>query len=276
MNSSIEVSMKRYRFCGKERDEETGLYYFGARFYAPWICRFCCCDIMQFKYSELTPYNYCANNPVKFIDLDGMEVKLKTHYKKDASGNDTKQVERYELNITGKVINMSGKDIDMDKAAKEIISQIESSFKGETDKGIPITTNANFTVAESMKDVTPSDHLIVFANMTDGGTGKTPNGVACDYGGKVAFVGASFFNFRKDRIAAHEMGHLLGLKHTSSGLMRSDYLGSKVSSSELGSIIRNCKASTAFPLLNKGPNRSGKMPYTGQVGQYVNMKLYKK
>ena len=32
-----EVSLKRYRYTGKERDEETGFYYHGARYYASWI-----------------------------------------------------------------------------------------------------------------------------------------------------------------------------------------------------------------------------------------------
>jgi YD repeat-containing protein len=35
-NGSIDVSVKRYRYTGKERDEETGLYYHGARYYACW------------------------------------------------------------------------------------------------------------------------------------------------------------------------------------------------------------------------------------------------
>ena len=30
---------KRYRYTGKERDEESGLYYHGARYYAPWLAR---------------------------------------------------------------------------------------------------------------------------------------------------------------------------------------------------------------------------------------------
>jgi RHS repeat-associated protein len=38
--SYAEVSQKRYKYCGKERDEETGLYYYGARYYAGWLCRF--------------------------------------------------------------------------------------------------------------------------------------------------------------------------------------------------------------------------------------------
>jgi RHS repeat-associated protein len=37
--SAAEVSRKRYRYTGKEQDEETGLYYHGARYYAPWLGR---------------------------------------------------------------------------------------------------------------------------------------------------------------------------------------------------------------------------------------------
>lgn len=35
---------KRYQYVGKERDEESGLYYYGARYYSPWIARFISCD----------------------------------------------------------------------------------------------------------------------------------------------------------------------------------------------------------------------------------------
>ena len=35
---------KRYRYTGKERDEENGLYYHGARYYAPWLGRWTSCD----------------------------------------------------------------------------------------------------------------------------------------------------------------------------------------------------------------------------------------
>ena len=38
-NSAINAVAKRYRFSGKERDEESGLYYHGARYYAPWLGR---------------------------------------------------------------------------------------------------------------------------------------------------------------------------------------------------------------------------------------------
>jgi RHS repeat-associated protein len=72
MNGSIEVSKKRYRFCGKERDEETGLYYYGMRYYAAWICRFVSVDPLQHEYPNLSPYVYCNNNPINLIDPTGM------------------------------------------------------------------------------------------------------------------------------------------------------------------------------------------------------------
>jgi len=39
-----EVSLKRYRYTGKERDEENGFTYHGARYYAPWLGRWTSCD----------------------------------------------------------------------------------------------------------------------------------------------------------------------------------------------------------------------------------------
>ena len=71
--SETEVSLKRYKYCGKERDEETGLYYYGMRYYAAWLCRFVSVDPLQFKYPELTPFQYASNRPITMIDLDGAE-----------------------------------------------------------------------------------------------------------------------------------------------------------------------------------------------------------
>ncbi len=72
-----EVSLKRYKYCGKERDEETGLYYYGMRYYAAWICRFVSVDPLQFKYPHYTPYQYAGNKPITYIDLDGLEEAKK-------------------------------------------------------------------------------------------------------------------------------------------------------------------------------------------------------
>ena len=72
-SSETEVSLKRYKYVGKERDEETGLYYYGARYYSAWLCRFVSVDPLQFEYPHYTPYQYAGNKPITFIDLDGLE-----------------------------------------------------------------------------------------------------------------------------------------------------------------------------------------------------------
>jgi RHS repeat-associated protein len=68
------ISQKRYKYVGKERDNETGMYYYGARYYAAWTCRFVSVDPLAEKYPEWSPYVYCADNPVKYIDPDGREA----------------------------------------------------------------------------------------------------------------------------------------------------------------------------------------------------------
>jgi RHS repeat-associated protein len=65
---------KRYRFTGKERDEESGLYYHGARYYAPWLGRWTACDPAGMEDSP-NLYQYCFDNPVGFIDPDGLSGK---------------------------------------------------------------------------------------------------------------------------------------------------------------------------------------------------------
>ncbi len=71
--SAAEVSIKRYRYVGKERDDETGLYYYGARYYAAWLARFVSVDPLKDDYPQLNPFNYGSNNPVTSLDLEGLQ-----------------------------------------------------------------------------------------------------------------------------------------------------------------------------------------------------------
>lgn len=73
-DATINAIAKRYRFTGKERDDESGLYYHGARYYIPWLGRWCAVDPLERKYSSFSPYNYCLNNPIGSIDTDGRDV----------------------------------------------------------------------------------------------------------------------------------------------------------------------------------------------------------
>ena len=66
-------TIPRFLFNAKELDEESGMYYYSARYYAPptFISR----DPMFEKYPSISPYAYCLNNPVILIDPDGRSPK---------------------------------------------------------------------------------------------------------------------------------------------------------------------------------------------------------
>jgi RHS repeat-associated protein len=69
--SGMEVSEKRYRYTGKERDEETGLYYHGARYYASWLGRWTATDPAG-MIDGPGLYTYVRGNPVRSTDPSGM------------------------------------------------------------------------------------------------------------------------------------------------------------------------------------------------------------
>ena len=64
----------RYTFSAKEKDAETGYSYFGSRYYSSDLSIWLSVDPMAAKYPSLSPYVYCANNPVKLVDPNGAEV----------------------------------------------------------------------------------------------------------------------------------------------------------------------------------------------------------
>ncbi|MDY3315908.1 hypothetical protein PG630_01100 [Riemerella anatipestifer] len=62
-----------YLFNGKELDSETGLYYYGARYYDARVSLWLNVDPLAEKYPFFSPYIYTFNNPIKFIDPDGRD-----------------------------------------------------------------------------------------------------------------------------------------------------------------------------------------------------------
>ncbi len=73
----LRAPLELVPFTGKERDEETGYGYFGARYMdhelmTMWLS----VDPMSDKYPSISPYAYCAWNPVKLVDPDGEEIDV--------------------------------------------------------------------------------------------------------------------------------------------------------------------------------------------------------
>ena len=65
-------SKKRYRYTGKERDEESSLNYHEARYYAPWLCRWASCDPVGHA-DGVHLYSYVRNSPTRLTDPRGLE-----------------------------------------------------------------------------------------------------------------------------------------------------------------------------------------------------------
>ena len=58
-------------FNGKELDEETGLYYYGARYYDPKTSVWQSVDPLAEEFPSWSPYSFSFNNPIRFVDPDG-------------------------------------------------------------------------------------------------------------------------------------------------------------------------------------------------------------
>lgn len=70
----------QFTFSDKEEDRESGLTYFGARYYNSKVALWQSVDPMTDKYPGMSPYNYCLGNPINFIDEKGNDVKTSENY----------------------------------------------------------------------------------------------------------------------------------------------------------------------------------------------------
>ena len=63
-----------YKFNGKELDQETGLYYYGARYMNPVSSLWYGVDAFTEKYPSISGYVYCVGKPIKFVEPDGNKI----------------------------------------------------------------------------------------------------------------------------------------------------------------------------------------------------------
>jgi RHS repeat-associated protein len=66
----------KYLYNGKELQEETDWLDYGKRMYASELGRFMTIDRFAEKYTNITPYHYCANDPIKYIDVRGDSIAV--------------------------------------------------------------------------------------------------------------------------------------------------------------------------------------------------------
>ena len=87
----IYHSSLSFTFSAKEKDSETGLSYFGSRYYSSDLSIWLSVDPMAAKYASLSPYVYCANNPVRCVDPNGEEIGQYLDWNGNFLGTDGKE-----------------------------------------------------------------------------------------------------------------------------------------------------------------------------------------
>ncbi|MBL7706328.1 MAG: RHS repeat-associated core domain-containing protein [Taibaiella sp.] len=126
-NASINAVAKRYRYTGKKRDEESGLYYHGARYYIPWLCKWVSVDPinnenynlakgygleknLERDFIELSAssYEYCLSNPINFNDPSGERYRPTSNFGLTYS---RPAISSWSINPQGRFIPQRGQQV---------------------------------------------------------------------------------------------------------------------------------------------------------------------
>ncbi|MCK9220596.1 MAG: hypothetical protein M0P47_11175 [Bacteroidales bacterium] len=186
-SSEAEVSLKRYKYVGKERDEESGLYYYGARYYAAWIARFVSVDPSAIHSLSKSPFIYVSDNPVSKIDPSGRTDFYSNKGNwigTDGNRNDNRMVfvydKKQELSIIqaseqGKdfTTKLSGKtfEINRDIVSESVRVHTEAiSHNNEIQSVMHQTSNFHYTGPDALTEGPEINYDNISAN-----TGKQPD-----------------------------------------------------------------------------------------------------
>ena len=114
-----------WKFTGKELDEETGLYYYGARFYQPSWSLWMSVDPFVEEYPTWNPYNYVMQNPLINIDPDGNGVK--TIFKNTTTNEEVEIKDGID-----RTIEVNDSDFEKAKEFRDYIHPLEGNGERST------------------------------------------------------------------------------------------------------------------------------------------------
>ncbi len=194
VNSQMPTNSTEYRFSGKELQNisDYEIYDFGARQYFPKYAIWGSVDPLSETYYPISPYAYCANNPVLFVDPDGERAKVSIDAKNQ------------RVVISANIYINSNKYSD--RELRSIANKIHSDIVNKWDK--------NWTYTDGDKKYSVKFNVRVIP-----GTEKRENTVYDNFIAisdiKTSLVKPDMmngeWNMNHKGVSAHEFGHLLGL-----------------------------------------------------------------
>ena len=216
-NYSLIVAHSSYTFSAKEKDVETGLSYFGSRYYSSDLSIWLSVDPMSDKYPSFSPYTYCANNPVRCVDPNGDSI---INAYKDAYDYFLQQYnlanEKYLKidNITDPIEYSNVKN-EYNKASKDL-EDVSYLYK-TTEVAISNLKKHNKQLYDQMNNIKDDKgnavDIIVTVNYSIGkyGNHTTPIQPVCPPSIIVQLNPIADFQNNKDmgEVLSHEFGHLL-------------------------------------------------------------------
>jgi RHS repeat-associated protein len=212
----------RQQFTQKERDVETGLDYFGARYYSSTHGRFTNPDDFWKDSQVIDPqswnkYVYVRNNPLKLVDPEGEKATVTIKTNEDAKTGTVK------IEATIAIYAMPGSNVtpeQMGQAYVDITNSIEKAWSGTyKQNGISFTVETDVSVTIVSDEQTGRD--LGYQNVIG-----VWNGPIAHNADSVVMPGPIFggpdtgqwnINNLADGVAAHEFAHLLGVDDRTSG-----------------------------------------------------------
>ena len=132
----------RYTFSAKEKDAETKYSYFGSRYYSSDLSIWLSVDPQSDKYPSLSPYVYCANNPIKLVDPNGEEIVITETV--DKNGNKVVNIQ-----FTAALVNKSSRAISSEKMElykSSIESSLKNHYGGSYDDGTTVNVSVDVKI----------------------------------------------------------------------------------------------------------------------------------